>query len=55
MDNQIFPHIRYNYDEWLDNDDKNKDKVCQVDLNNFGTKSDLRDKRDKNYETRNIR
>jgi hypothetical protein len=30
---------------WICNDDENKGKVCQIDLNNFGTKSDLRDRK----------
>jgi len=30
---------------WICSDDENKGKVCQIDLNNFGTKSDLRDRK----------
>jgi len=30
---------------WICSDDENRGKVCQIDLNNFGTKSDLRDRR----------
>jgi hypothetical protein len=29
---------------WICSDDENKGKVCQIDLKNFGTKSDLRDR-----------
>jgi hypothetical protein len=29
---------------WICSDDENRGKVCQIDLKNFGTKSDLRDR-----------